>query len=239
MSISDATAVLKRERAAEFAFAQGEVRVVAERLDVDGETFAALSSWLSRDEMERARRCHFDRDRRRFIVARARLRELLATRLGISPDAVEFEIGDYGKPALGGKQAGWHFNASRSADVAVFALSASRRVGVDVEAIREVRGADEIVEHCFSRAERNAYRALEQGNRLLGFFNCWTRKEAFVKALGTGMSWSYDRFDVSLAPGQEARLLRVDDLTGDESGWRLEAFAPQDGFIAALVSEAN
>ncbi len=91
--------------------------------------------------------------------------------------------------------------------------------------------------HCFSRRERMAWRALDPGERMLGFLNCWTRKEAFVKALGTGMSFSYDRFDVSLVPGEPACLLRVDDRRGDESGWELEALEPQDGFVAALACE--
>jgi 4'-phosphopantetheinyl transferase len=167
------------------------------------------------------------------------LRELLGERLGVAPDAVEIGDGEHGKPVLGGvhRDSGWHFNVSRSSGMAVYALSQHRRVGVDIEAFREVRGAEEIVANCFSRRERLAWRALHPRDRALGFLNGWTRKEAFVKALGTGMSFSYDRFDVSLAPGEPARLLRVDDRSGDAAGWQLEAFTPLEGFVAALASE--
>lgn len=232
-------AVSRQDLAAEPLFARGSVRVLVERLDAQPETVAALAAWLSPDELERARRCHFERDRRRFVVARARLRELLGERLGIAPDAVEFSLGEHGKPQLGGahRHSEWRFNLSRCGDVALYALSADRRVGVDIEAIRELRGADEIAAHCFSRAERAAYKALDAGDKLPGFLNCWTRKEAFVKALGAGMSFSYDRFDVSLAPGEPARILRVDEVSGEESGWQLDAFTPLPGFVAALVSE--
>lgn len=239
MPTFESTAVPPRSFDGEVLLGQGDVRVLVGRLDVDAEAVAALAAWLSADELARARRCHFERDRRRFVVARARLRELLGERLGVAPDAVEFAEGEHGKPELGGRQrgSGWHFNLSRCGDVAVYALCAGRRIGVDVEAVREVRGADQIAMHCFSRRERAVYRTLGPRDKLLGFLNCWTRKEAFVKALGTGMSFPYDRFDVSFAPGEPARLLRVDDRSGEATGWRLESFAPQPGFVAALVGE--
>ncbi|HEX8962865.1 MAG TPA: 4'-phosphopantetheinyl transferase superfamily protein [Rhodocyclaceae bacterium] len=227
------------ERETEVPVRQPGVRVVAGRLDVGEDAAAALSAWLSPEELARAQRCHFERDRRRYIVARARLRELLAEVLGASPETIRFEDGEHGKPMLGGRHrgSGWHFNLSRCGDLALYALSAGRRVGVDVEAVREVRGAEEIAMHCFSRRERLAWRALDPAERLLGFLNCWTRKEAFVKALGTGMSFSYDRFDVSLVPGAPACLLRLDDRPGHECAWEIEAFEPREGFVAALACE--
>jgi 4'-phosphopantetheinyl transferase len=238
MSISLSPAA-QRDFETEVLLDQGAVRVVVGRLDLGEAAVAGLAAWLSTEELARARRCHFERDRRRFIVARARLRELLGELTDSAPDAVEFAEGEHGKPELGGRQrkSGWHFNLSRCGDVAVYALCHGRRVGIDVEAMREVRGADEIAMHCFSRAERAAWRALDPDDRLAGFLNCWTRKEAFVKGHGAGMSFSYDRFDVSLAPHEPARLLRVDDRPGEAAGWHLEAFAPQPGFVAALVCE--
>lgn len=234
------TEVSRRDFKSEACPARCDVEIVVKRLDADSATVAAHGAWLSSDELERARRCHFDRDRRRFVVARAYLRELLGERLGVLPEAVEFSCGEYGKPALGGRFAGetWQFNLSRCGELAIFALSASGyRVGVDVEEMREVRGAEEIAAHCFSLRERAAYRALAPVDQPLGFLNCWTRKEAFVKALGEGMSFAYDRFDVSLAPGEPARILRVDDRRGDESGWDMAPLAPALGYVAALVWE--
>ncbi|MGE5467341.1 MAG: 4'-phosphopantetheinyl transferase family protein, partial [Ignavibacteria bacterium] len=128
----------------ETVFAEGELRVLAARLDADDDAVAAMTAWLSPEELERGRRCHFERDRRRFAVARALLRRLLGERLGAPPAAVALAAGANGKPMLRGTQAksGWQFNVSRCGDLALFAFSPRCRVGVDVEAAREVRGAD-------------------------------------------------------------------------------------------------
>jgi 4'-phosphopantetheinyl transferase len=216
----------------------GPVEIAVAQLDLEAEPVDALSAWLSAAELARARRCRVELHRRRFIVARARLRESLALRLDTEPAMVEFAYGAYGKPRLGDRHArsGWHFNLSHCAGIAVYAFSRRRRVGIDVEAVRPLHGADAIAAIVFSRSEQAAYRSLAAHERPLGFFNCWTRKEAFVKALGAGTARSYDRFDVSLAPGQPARILRVDARSAD-SGWHLDSFAPAEGFVAALVSE--
>jgi 4'-phosphopantetheinyl transferase len=241
MSTRELTALARQDGETEVLCLHGEVRVLAGRLDLEPEAVAALAAWLSPAELKRAERCHFDRDRRRFIVGRARLRRLLGERLGVEPEGVDIAVGEHGKPELGGAQArsGWQFNLSRCGDLAAFALARGWRVGVDIEALREVSGAERIVEHFFSHHERMAYRTLDAADKPFGFLNCWTRKEAFVKALGTGLSYPYGRFDVSFAPGEPARLIRVDDLAGEASGWRLDAFVPQAGFIGALASRSQ
>lgn len=238
MSIELHRSSFGREFEAEGACADGAVEIVVARLDLDSQLVRALSAWLSAAELHRARRCYFERDRRRFIVARARLRQLLARCLDTRPATIEFAYGAHGKPRLSDRYAktGWHFNLSHCDDVAVYAFSLRRRIGIDVEAVRSVQGVDAIAARFFSSRELAAYRALPPRDRLLGFFNCWTRKEACVKALGAGVPNSYDRFDVSLAPDEPARILRG-DTRGDDSGWHLESFVPADGFIAALVSE--
>jgi 4'-phosphopantetheinyl transferase len=111
-------------------------------------------------------------------------------------------------------------------------------VGVDVETIRVVEGADRIAAGSFSRREHETYCALPPAARPLGFLACWTRKEAFVKALGAGLGHPLDSFDVSLAPHEPARILRVEHRSGENCGWQLRAFNPVPGFIAAVVSEA-
>ncbi|MGZ8849422.1 MAG: 4'-phosphopantetheinyl transferase family protein, partial [Thermoanaerobaculia bacterium] len=99
------------------------------------------------------------------------------------------------------------------------------------------RDADDIAARSFSRRENEAYQALDPRDRPLGFFNCWTRKEAFIKAVGDGLHHPLDRFDVSLAPGQPAKILRVGNTHGDDCGWRMESFSPAPGFVAAVVTE--
>jgi 4'-phosphopantetheinyl transferase len=205
------------------------------RLDVSPDAEPVLSDqerWL-------AGRFAFPRDRRRYVVARARLRELLGERLGVRPETVELTYGPNGKPALGPRFA-WaklHFNVSHCEDLAVFALATGRQVGIDVEAVRLMDDADAVAALCFSPAEYTVYRALPPRDRPLSFFQCWTRKEAFIKALGDGLSYPLDQFDVSLLPGEAARLLRVGDLPGDRCGWRIESFTPATGFVGAVVIE--
>jgi len=213
------------------------VEVIVTRLDVRSEALRAGAAVLTDEERDRARRFVFDRDRDRFIEARACLRQLLAARLGTPPDSVELVYGARGKPALapGYADTGLRFNVSHCDDLTLYAFSCGREIGIDVEAVRPIGDADDIAARFFSQREKRAYRALEPGDRPLGFFQCWTRKEAFIKALGDGLSYPLDRFDVSLTPGEPAQILRVEDTPGDRCGWRLESWSPAPGFVAAVV----
>lgn len=196
------------------------------RLDATPEAAGAAARSLSAAERERAGRFRFERDRRRFIVARARLRELLGARLGLPPAAVELACGNNGKPALARRCAHehWRFNVSHCDEVAVYAFSRSREVGIDVEAIRPLPAADAIAAQFFSPRESAAYLAAAPRDRPLAFFRCWTRKEALVKALGVGLTVRLHELDVS-----EGRV-------GENGAWRLDSFSPLPGFIAALAS---
>ena len=239
-SVSDIQLIATRVPGMAVSFEGGTVEVVSVRLDCEPAAVGELAQCLSDAERQRASRFAFDRDRRRFIVGRARLRHLLASRLGVPPEAIELVYGPRGKPALspGFADLGLRFNVSHSEDVAVYAFSRGREIGVDVEAVRELRDADDIAARFFSRRENEAYRALDPRDKPLGFFNCWTRKEAFIKALGDGLYHPLDRFDVSLAPGEPARILRVDDAPGEDCGWHMEAFSPASEFVAAVVVES-
>ncbi len=155
------------------------------------------------------------------------------------PDAIELSYGARGKPALAPHSAAadLRFNLAHCDEVAVYAFSYGREVGVDVEAVRLLEDADDMAARFFSAREKTAYLALDPRDRPLGFFNCWTRKEAFIKALGDGLYYPLDRFDVSLAPGEPARLLRVEGTPGDRCGWFLDGFAPAPGHVAAIAGE--
>ena len=207
-----------------------DVEIVVARLDRDPNDHAAL---LSASELERARRFVFNRDRRRFIAGRAQLRRLLGERLAIHPKSVELTYGAHGKPAVA--NSALHFNVSHCDDLAVYAFSFGRAVGVDVESVRPMPEGRDIAARYFSQTENQAWLALDRCDRPVGFFNCWTRKEAFIKAIGDGLSYPLDRFDVSLAPEEPARILRVENTPGDECGWSIESFFPAPGFVAAAV----
>jgi len=221
------------------AFVDGAFEVVVSRLDVGPDAFRALAALLSDAERERASRFAFDRDRNRFIAARARLRELLAARMGVLPESVELTYGAHGKPSLARRFADsdLRFNVSHCDDIAVYAFSCGREIGIDVEAVRAIPDADDLAARFFSDRENDAYLALDRRDKPQGFFNCWTRKEAFIKALGDGLYHPLDSFEVSLAPGEPARILRVESTPGGRCGWRMESFSPSPGFVAAVVTE--
>ena len=214
-----------------------EFEVLMTRLDVGSAALSASAALLSPAERLRASRFAFDRDRRRFMVGRAQLRELLAVRLDVPPESIELDYGECGKPALGRHfaESDLHFNVSHCGDVAVYAFSLGREIGIDVEAVRTIRDADDIAARFFSRREHEAYLALDPCDKPSGFFNCWTRKEAFIKALGRGLHQPLDSFEVSLAPGEPARILRVEGAAGDRCGWHMEALTPAPGLAAAVV----
>jgi 4'-phosphopantetheinyl transferase len=202
-----------------------DVEVIGVALDVGITRRQELETLLSPQERARAARFHFDRDRHRFIAGRGHLRELLGGMLGVPPAEIKFSYNAYGKP----ETAGVRFNVSHSEWMALMAISRSRVVGVDIERKNRAFVNDRIPERFFSPAEVQALRALPEGQQTEAFFNCWTRKEAYVKARGLGLSLALDSFDVSLAPGEPARFLR-----GAE-GWEIEAVSAPEGFAAAVV----
>jgi 4'-phosphopantetheinyl transferase len=217
------------------------VEVASVSLNAEPAAVEELAQCLSDAERLRASRFVFARDRRRFVVARAWLRRMLGPRLGIEPEAVEITYGPRDKPALPRHAASsdLRFNVSHSEEVAVYAFARGREVGIDVEAVRAIEDADAIAARFFSVRENRAYCALDPRDKPLGFFNCWTRKEAFIKAIGDGLYHPLDSFDVSLAPGEPARILRVGDVPGESCGWHLETFSPAPGFVAAVVIEST
>jgi len=221
--------------------ADGAVELVRVRLDAETAATDDLALCLSDAERVRAGRFVFERDRRRFMVGRARLRELLASRLGTRTDLIELEYGPRGKPMLAGDlaESDLRFNLSHCGDVALYAFSRGCEIGVDVEAVRELSDADAIAARFFSPRENQSYLALDPRDRPLGFFNCWTRKEAFIKALGEGLHYPLASFDVSLAPGEPAQILRVGETPGHDVGWCLQSLVPEPGMAAAVVVEKS
>lgn len=215
----------------------GGVEVIIAHLDASPDDVAASASVLSADERSRAERFAFDRDRSRYIVGRAGLRRLLGERLSVEPHEIALTYGAHGKPRLAPPFAGsgWRFNMAHADDVAVYSFARGRDVGIDVESIHAFGGLGDVARTVFSREEYRAFSGLSAAERVRGFFNGWTRKEAFVKALGAGLALALDRFDVTLAPGEPARLLRVDSTPGDRCHWALCSFDPAPGFAGAVV----
>lgn len=199
--------------------------------------------WLTLAEAEQARanRFYFDHDRRHYIVARGLLRLLLGRYLHIAPTEVAFVYGDHGKPDLAPAQAqaGVRFNISHSHSVALLAFARERDVGVDVEQVRPLDDGEQIAERFFSKSEVAVFTAVPAAQKPQAFFNCWTRKEAFIKVIGEGLSCPLDSFDVTLKPGEPAELLQVKGSQEVAARWKLENLNPATGYAGAVIAEGQ
>ena len=189
---------------------------------------------LAPDEQVRANRFYFDIHRHRFIVGRGVLRILLGNYLNIQPQAVVFAYGEQGRPFL--SHSDFAFNISHSEDVALLAFTWGRELGVDVEAIRPLTDADAVARISFSQKELAEYTAVSEAQKPQAFYNCWTRKEAFIKAVGSGLSYPLDSFDVTLLPGEPAQILQIQGSKAEASKWQLQSLNPVDGYVGALIA---
>ncbi len=206
-------------------------------LEVGPSRVEALSGCLSRDERARAARFRFERHRRRFVVRRAALRHLLSGYTGTPAAALQFLYAPRGKPELSPctNPAAVHFNSSHSGEVCVICLSGTGPLGVDIERVRPVPEAEDIAHRYFSAAELQDLSDVPLHERERAFFNCWTRKEAYVKAVGDGLFVPLDSFDVTLIPGDPVRM-RADRLDGGAPVWSLFELHCTD-YVTALALE--
>ena len=207
--------------------------------NIDGQVGRISEFWntLPADERKRAERFRSDRHRERFIVCRGRLREILSGYWDVLPKAIRFRKGTGEKPAIASDNPMIRFNLSHSGGYALFAIAYGREVGVDVEVIRPKPKAAALVERFFSSNEKAAFRKLEADQENEAFLAGWTRKESFVKALGQGLRFPLDRFDVSLAPGDQNALLSVVGAPEEVRRWSLRDIDLGPGFRAALAVE--
>ena len=206
--------------------------------NLDGHSADSLQLLLTEDEISRANRFHFARDRNHYIVARGLLRKLLSGYLDTDARDLRFAYSEKGKPALEKSQPGLlDFNLAHSHGRAIYAFSRGRELGVDLEFVRADVSDDKIAERFFSTSEIWALRALAPELRKQAFFDCWTRKEAYIKARGEGLSMPLDEFDVSLAPGEAAALLRNHKEPEEVARWTMQSIPAASGFVAALVAE--
>ena len=196
-----------------------------------------LRAALSGDELARAARLYDSSHQRRFISARGRMRQILAFYTGCQPAELSFEVTPAGKPMLCAPHAGLHFNLSHSGSRAALGVCRTSALGIDIEAVREVR--EGLARRFFAAAEVAALEALATDQQEHAFFQCWTRKEAFLKATGEGIVRGLDSFEVSLGPNEPARINSID---GDEEAaraWSLLEFDPGPGMLGAVALRAE
>jgi 4'-phosphopantetheinyl transferase len=217
------------------------VHVWRANIDQPSQIVQELGKTLSEGELTRARRFAFQRDRSRFIASHGILRQILGNYLNTEPAQLEFGYQVWGKPYLSGRfeTSGIRFNFSHSRSMALFAFAHEREVGIDLEFIQYQPDLDRIASKYFSPNEYELLKGLPRGQEVRAFFACWTRREAYLKALGVGLTYPTDGFDVSMAPGETPDVLRVQDNPYESARWRLEALYPAPGYAAALAVEGH
>ncbi len=216
-----------------------EVHVWRVPLDMSPGTIERLSQFLAPDERAKAERFRFARDRNQFIIGRGLLRVLLGRYLVCDPQRVSFCYNTYGKPSLDAalSTSGLQFNLSHSHQLALLAFTYVGNVGVDIEYMRSDVEFEQLAERFFAPGECAVLQALPVAAREEAFYNCWTRKEAYIKARGKGLSIPLESFEVSLRPGEPAALLRSREQPSDVLRWSLHTLIPGEQYAAALAVE--
>lgn len=188
---------------------------------------------LSHDELKRAERFKFDSLRNFYVFCRGTLRHILSQYTGIDAKSLQFHYGEKGKPSLP-PEFEIRFNVSHSGSLFVCAVSKNLDLGVDVEEIRSMNDMTAIAQDFFAPSEQRNLARIAEVNRTQSFYECWTRKEAVIKATGEGVSRMLDTFEVAFGPGVVARLVRFNDETSPI--WNMESFVPRPGYVGALTS---
>lgn len=207
-----------------------------------------LREYLSFEECSKADKFYFEPDRNHFTVARAMLRAILGRYLEIHPKEIQFRYQKHGKPELDDsllkcdfyKVKDLRFNLSHSGGLALCAVTYQREIGVDVEYLgRVVKDLEKIAERFFSPSESARFHLVPQSEKPLAFFRCWTRKEAYIKAIGQGLSFPLDKFDVTFTKDLPPQLLRVIDHPQESSRWTLKEVIPSENYMGAVIAEGS
>lgn len=214
------------DRAGEYILDQQQVHIWRAGLDVDNGRLEKLKRFLVRDELARASRFHFPKDRDRFIAGRGMLRVLLGYYLEMRPDEIRLAYGPHGKPVLSNTPThnSFNFNISHAGGMVLYAITRAGRIGIDLEQVHADFDWHEIADHFFSVGEQAMLRSLCERARHDTFFQYWTRKEAYSKATGEGLSLPLNRWQA---------------VSDHATGWTLHTFVPKPGYAAAVAVEAE
>jgi 4'-phosphopantetheinyl transferase len=200
-----------------------------------------LNGILSIDERRRAGQFVFDRDRTQFVAARGLLHVILAGYLNCRPQNVGFRYNAHGRPVLeqipGAEELS--FNVSHTFEQAAFVVSRNHRIGVDIEYIRPMPEIDALVENAFSSRERKKWHTLPKKQQRKAFFRAWTRKEAYLKAIGIGLSYPLNHIEVTFTSSEPPRLLRINGNPELASEWSLVALFPAGNYVGSLAVEGS
>jgi len=218
-----------------------EVHVWCASLDNAAYPIEAYDKLLTDKERERAQRFVMKRDRNRYVFSKVMLKTLIMSYAGLGSDELQYLSGPYGKPNLDASLSIGRlcFNMADSAGYALFAFTLDREIGVDIEQIREIPEMERIVRLFFSEAEQAAFASMLPQEKKRAFFNGWTRKEAFIKALGVGLSMPLSKFEVSLAAGNPVDLVYLNKDIASRGHWTIRDVSPSPEFSAAFAVEGS
>ncbi len=215
-----------------------EVHIWNASVDVPEPCLEHFVQVLSNDEIQRANRFRFDCDRRRFIVAHGLLRYFLSCYCFSAPYEHSFDYNYYGKPGLS-RNTQLHFNMSHSGKYVLYGFTSGREIGVDIEHVRRTENLELIINSYFSNRERDEFSNLPEQFKNKAFFSCWTRKEAYIKAQGKGLSLPLNQFSISFIPGEPVELLETQHNVKEKSRWSLTEIAVNAEYAAAVAVEGH
>ena len=220
---------------------KGVIDIWCVSLEVDEPRITSLYQVLSVEERSKAERMRIDKPRKHYVAARGILRQIIATYMNEKPENLKFQYGPNDKPALAGEfsRKGVTFNMSHSHGLALYGVTLQREIGVDIEKIRQDMSIIDLAKRFFSVKEYEELMNLPAEDRTLGFFNCWTRKESYLKATGQGLKFPLNHFDVSLSPGKPAALLRHHIDPEQVSLWTIAELDIGPAYAAALTVEGK
>lgn len=243
LSVSNASNVLRTEfePSSRLTLSANEVHLWRIDLDALASSESRWRSLLCQDELIRADRFHFARDRQNFTVTRAFLRILLGSYIDSDPNQIKFDYGENQKPSLSPclSTAKVNFNVSHSGGKALLGFARQMAIGVDVEQIRNNFDPDALACRFFSPTEQEALAGLPKLEKTKGFFRCWTRKEAYIKAHGSGLSLPLNQFDVSIEVGESKALLATRPDSMAAALWSIREVDSGPGYVAAVCAKGN
>ena len=196
-------------------------------------------SILSEDERERTDKLKVEDKKQQYIITRGALRQRLGLLTKIDPQDFIFDYLEHGKPVLANNPqfADMTFNVSHSHDLALIAITQEQNIGIDIEKINRELKHDELVSRFFSKVEQTEFQTIPEANRAKAFCACWSRKEAFIKAIGDGVSYGLDTFDVTVDPENQTPEINLHKPSEDT--WSALNLPINDEYMACLVSDGG
>ncbi len=224
-----------QSKPADLKLSENQVHVWRAGLDLPTLQIEKLAQTLSPDEAERANRFYFERDRKHFIAARGILRTILGQYLDLNPANIQFNYSPRGKPGLANTDQILYFNLSHSKGLALYGVSRDFNLGIDLEYMRPMSDIEQLAKRFFSQGEYTAIASLPDNEKQRAFFQAWTCKEAYLKATGDGLAGGLAEVEVSLIPGESARLLSIAGNSQAALSWSFHQIIAAPDYMAALA----